>query len=99
MVVREPWSASNPFLTHGPVESPSQLPLHSLPALSRGAWPSPINPKGSKNVTYLLGARSFLVKPLEKEEFLLSVCRLKGIVIEGENDTRMWETLKPSISG
>jgi CheY-like chemotaxis protein len=46
------------------------------------------------NIAYLLGARSFITKPLEKEEFLLSVCHLKGIMIEGESDTQMWEHFK-----
>jgi CheY-like chemotaxis protein len=71
-------------------------------------WPKPDFPiiilTGARdvhkmNIAYLLGARSFVVKPLDKEEFWLSVCRLKGIVIEGENDTQVWESFKPSASG
>jgi CheY-like chemotaxis protein len=70
-------------------------------------WPKPDFPivilTGARdvhllNIAYLLGARSFVVKPLDKEEFLLTICKLKGIVVEGEDEAPTWEVFKPSAS-
>jgi CheY-like chemotaxis protein len=47
------------------------------------------------NLAYLLGARSFLTKPLQKEEFRASVCALKGIQVEGDDESSAYEHFTP----
>lgn len=48
------------------------------------------------NQAYLLGARSFLAKPLQKEEFRTAVYSLKGIEIDGDDESEAWEHFKPA---
>jgi CheY-like chemotaxis protein len=51
------------------------------------------------NKAYMLGARSFLAKPLQKEEFRTAVCSLKGIQVESDDESHAWEHFTPPISG
>jgi CheY-like chemotaxis protein len=51
------------------------------------------------NLAYLLGARSFLTKPLQKEEFRATVCSLKDIEIESDDDSRAYEHFTPPAAG
>jgi CheY-like chemotaxis protein len=48
------------------------------------------------NLAYLMGARSFITKPLNKEEFRLAVSAIKGIQIDGEDESHAWDGFKPS---
>jgi CheY-like chemotaxis protein len=47
------------------------------------------------NLAYLMGARSFITKPLNKEEFRATICTIKGVQIEGEDESQAWEGFKP----
>lgn len=50
------------------------------------------------NRAYLMGARSFITKPLNKQEFSAAVCSLKGIQLEGDDDSHAWEGFTPPES-
>ncbi|MDB6122207.1 MAG: response regulator receiver protein [Pedosphaera sp.] len=57
---------------------------------------------GSKDVqemnkAFMLGARSFLSKPLQKKEFRTALCSLKDIQIEGDDESEAWESFTPPV--
>jgi CheY-like chemotaxis protein len=52
---------------------------------------------GSRDVkemsrAFELGARSFLTKPMQMEEFQKAICSLKGIQLKGEDESEDWES-------